>query len=109
MFKRITIELILLNPTKFEQIRKFSNEKKKKCVNLNYPCTSTYKPYNLILPFKQKNNEVISLRRLKDMIRYKYLVEFSFSTSIKRSCQYFFCNFRKLAIPRYGRKTKWIL
>ena len=32
-----------------------------------------------ILPFQQKKNEVISLKHLKDMIRYK------------RSCQYFFC------------------
>ena len=29
-FKRITIELILLNPTKFEQIRKFKNFRMKK-------------------------------------------------------------------------------
>ena len=38
-FKRITIELILLNPTKFEQIRKFSNEKKilKKVRKLKLP------------------------------------------------------------------------
>ena len=48
----------------------------------------------LYYPINKKKNEVISLRRLKDMIRYKYLVQFSFSTSIKRSCQYFFCNFR---------------
>ena len=50
----------------------------------------------LYLPFQQKKNEVISLRSLKDMIN-KYHVQFSFSTSIKRSCQYFFCNFRKSA------------
>ena len=35
----------------------------------------------LYLPFQQKNNEVISLRPLKDMIRYKHLVQFSFATS----------------------------
>ena len=46
-FKRITIELILLNPTKFEQIRKFENFRMKKKrlkkvrklkLPLNYPC-----------------------------------------------------------------------
>ena len=65
---------------------------------LKLPLYITYKPVNIIayineneiiLPFQQNKNEVISLRRLKDMIRYKYLTQFSFSTSIKRSCQYF--------------------
>ena len=69
---------------------------------LKLPLYITYRPVNIIykckldylLPFQQKMNEVISLRRLKDMIRYKYL---SISTSNKRSCQYFFCNFCKSA------------
>ena len=44
-FKRVTIQLILLNPTKIRtnsKIQKILNEKKnvKKCVNLNYLCTS---------------------------------------------------------------------
>ena len=51
-FKRITIELILLNPTKFEQIRKFENFRMKKKIlkkvrKLKLPCTSTYKPVNI--------------------------------------------------------------
>ena len=33
-----------INPTKFEQIRKFENFRMKK----NNPCTSTYKPVNII-------------------------------------------------------------
>ena len=52
-FKRITIELILLNPTKFEQIRKLENfriEKKmlKKVCKVKLPLYITYKPVNII-------------------------------------------------------------
>ena len=38
----------------------------------------------------KKKNEVISSRCLKDMIRYKYIVQFSFATSKKEVVNIFY-------------------
>ena len=75
---------------KFEKFENFWMKKNmlKKVCKLKLPLYITHKPVNIIykwqldyITFPKKKNEVISLRRLKDMIRYKYLVQFSFAKS----------------------------
>ena len=50
----------------------------------------------LYIPFQQQQNQEISLSCLKDMIRYRHLVKFSFVTSKMKSHDHNYCSYCKI-------------
>ena len=90
-FKRITIDLILLNPTKIRKFENFRMKKKmlKKWVNLNYPCTS--------LPIRTIFNSN-KIEWLRVQLAFNCTPTFQISTNCTGASRP--CNFAKLLISR---------